>query len=139
MEIRTYTAEQEAELLSREESHFLDFKRANIMPGKLQETVVALANADGGGVVIGLDDDTRRAPVDRFYGFRNPEQANNHVSVADTLVDPPIPGVSAEFIKCPTSPDDLLLHFLIPKSPQVHYTSDKACYIRKGAQNLVLR
>ena len=62
MEIRTYTAEQEAELLNREESHFLDFKRASIMPGKLQETVVALANADGGEVVIGLDDDIRRAP-----------------------------------------------------------------------------
>jgi len=139
MEIRTYTAEQEAELLSREESHFLDFKRASITPGKLQETVVALANADGGEVVIGLDDDIRRAPVDRFYGFRNPEHANNHVSVADTLVDPPIPGVSAEFIKCPTAPGHLLLHLLVPKSPQVHYTSDKACYIRKGAQNLVLK
>ena len=50
METRTYTAEQEAELLSREESHFLDFKRASITPGKLQETVVALANADGGEV-----------------------------------------------------------------------------------------
>ena len=53
MEIRTYTAEQEVELLNREESHFLDFKRASITPGKLQETVVALANADGGEVPRG--------------------------------------------------------------------------------------
>ena len=139
METRTYTAEQEVELLSRDESHFLDFKRASITPGKLQETVVALANADGGEVVIGLDDDIRRAPGDRFHGFRNPEHANNHVSIADMLVDPPIPGVSAEFFRCATAPDQLLLHLLIPKSPQVHYTSDKACYIRKGAQNLVLK
>jgi len=38
METTTYTAEQEAEMLCREESHFLflDFKRASITPGKLQ-------------------------------------------------------------------------------------------------------
>jgi hypothetical protein len=51
--------------------------------------------------VIGLDDDIRRAPVDRFYGFRNPEHANNHVSVADTLVDPPIPGVPPNLSSAP--------------------------------------
>ena len=139
MDTRTYTAEQEAEMLRREESHFLDFKRASITPGKLQETVVALANADGGEVIIGLDDDIRRSPVDRFHGFRNPEHANNHVSVADTLVDPPVPAVSAEFIMCPTAPNHLLLHLLIPKSPMIHYTSDKTCFIRRGAQNLVLK
>lgn len=126
-------------MFRREESHFLDFKRASIMPGKLQETVVALANADGGEVIVGLDDDMSRSPVDRFYGFRNPEHANNHVSVADTLVDPPVPAVSAEFITCPTAPTHLLLHLMIPKSPMVHYTSDKTCFIRRGAQNLVLK
>jgi len=117
MEIKTYTAEQEAEMLRREESHFLDFKRADITPGKLQETVVALANADGGEVIIGLDHDIRRSPVDRFHGFLNPEQANNHVSVADTLIDPPVPAVSVQFIVCPTAASHLLLHLLIPKSP----------------------
>jgi len=116
MEIRVYTVEQEAEMLRREESHFLDFKRASIAPGKLQETMVAFANADGGEVIIGLDDDTRLAPTDRFHGFQNPEQANNHVSTADTLIDPPIPGVSGEFIECPTAPNHLLLHLLVPKS-----------------------
>jgi ATP-dependent DNA helicase RecG len=139
MEIRTYTADQEAEMLRREESHFLDFKRASITPGKLQETVVALANADGGELIIGLDDDISRSPVDRFHGFKNPEQANNHICVAETFVDPPIPAVSTEFITCPTAPTHLLLHLLIPKSPMVHYTSDKTCFIRKGAQNLVLK
>ncbi|HEX5607076.1 MAG TPA: ATP-binding protein, partial [Candidatus Binatia bacterium] len=70
METRNYTAEQEAEMLRREESHhFLDFKRAIITPGKLQETVTALANADGGEIIIGLDDDIRRSPIDRFHGF----------------------------------------------------------------------
>jgi ATP-dependent DNA helicase RecG len=139
MDSRTYTAEQEAEMLRREESHFLDFKRASITPGKLQETVVALANADGGEVIIGLDDDIRLSPVDRFHGFRNPEHANNHVSVADIMVDPPVPAVSAELLVCPTAPSHLLLHLLIPKSPMVHYTSDKTCFIRRGAQNLVLK
>ena len=125
METRTYTAEQEAEMLRREESHFLDFKRADITPGKLQETVVALANSDGGEVIIGLDHDIRRSPVDRFHGFLNPEHANNHVSVADKLIDPPIPAISAEFIVCPTAASHLLLHLMIPKSPMVHYTSTR--------------
>jgi hypothetical protein len=47
METRNYPDEQEVKLLHREESHFLDFKRAEIRPGKLQEAVVVLANADG--------------------------------------------------------------------------------------------
>ena len=68
-------------MLRREESHFLDFKRASITPGKLQETVVALANADGGELIIGLDGDIRRSPVERFHGFRNPEHANNYVEL----------------------------------------------------------
>jgi ATP-dependent DNA helicase RecG len=139
VETRAFTREQESELLRREESHFLDFKRASIAPAKLQATLVALANADGGEVVIGLDDDVSAPPKQRFHGFRNPEQANNYLSIPEILIDPPLPGVSAEFITCPTSPNELLLHFLVPKSPQVHYTSDKACYIRKGAQNLVLK
>jgi hypothetical protein len=61
------------------------------------------------------------------------------VGTADTLIDPPIPAVSAEFICCPSAPDQLLLHLVVPKSPNIHYTSDKACYIRKGAQNLSLK
>ena len=139
METRTYTAEQEAEMLHREESHFLDFKRASIKPSKLQETVVALANADGGDVIIGLDDDVRSLPADRFHGFQNPEGANNHISVADILIDPPVPGISAEFIICPSAPTQFVLHLLVPKSSMVHYTSDKTCFIRKGAQNLILK
>lgn len=55
------------------------------------------------------------------------------------MIDPPVPAVSSEFIVCPTAPSHLLLHLLVPKSPMVHYTSDKTCFIRKGAQNLILK
>ncbi len=135
----TYNNDQETDLLSREESHFLDFKRAEIAPGKLQESVVAFANTDGGEVFVGLSDDTAAAPKDRFFPFQKPEDANNHLSVPDVLVDPQVPGISIELIVCPTAPQGLVLHFIIPKSPMVHYTSDKTCYVRKGAQNLVLK
>ena len=139
MEIQKYFPEQEADLLSRNESHFFDCKRAAIMPAKLQETLVAFANADGGEIIIGLDDNINLPAKDRFFGFINQEKANNHVSVPDVLIDPMILGVSWEFISCPTAPAQLLLHFFVPKSPQVHYTSDKSCFIRKGAQNLLLK
>ena len=111
-------------MLRREESHFLDFKRAIITPGKLQETVTALANADGGEIIIGLDDDIRRSPIDRFHGFPNPEHANNYVSIPDILVDPPVTAVSAEFIVCPTAPSHLLLHLPNPEE------SDGSLHIR---------
>jgi ATP-dependent DNA helicase RecG len=139
METREYTAEQESELLARTESHFLDFKRAAIKPGKLQETLVALANADGGEVVIGLDDDVSKPAAERFFAFKNEEAANQHISTLDSLIEPPIPGLSAEFIRCPTASGRLLLHLIVPKSPNIHYTSDKVCYVRKGAQNLAQR
>ena len=115
-------------MLRREESHFLDFKRASITPGKLQETVVALANADGGEVIIGLDDDIHRAPVDRFNGFRNPEQANNHVSLAETLIDPPVPYSFRRVYRLPDGTESSSIALLmVSKSPMVHYTSEKMC------------
>ncbi len=43
-------------LLQRPEDKWLDFKRAEIKPRDLAPLISAFANADGGTIVIGVDD-----------------------------------------------------------------------------------
>src|SRR5580765_6003640 len=104
-----YQPNQELELLSREEHHFLDFKRGDISPGKLQETFVAFANADGGEIYIGIANDANLTPALRIHGFRNVEAANNHASIPESLINPRLLGVTLEFLRLPSRPSHLVL------------------------------
>ena len=62
------------ELLSRAESHFWDFKSMQVAPGKLQKAVVALLNADGGELVVGIEDPRYGTALnDRWKGFTDQE------------------------------------------------------------------
>jgi len=45
-------AEEAKKIMSRQEGHFLDFKRITIMPAKLTRTMSAFANADGGELFL---------------------------------------------------------------------------------------
>ena len=42
--------EEASKIIADEESHFLDFKSKDISGSKLQKSVVAFANADGGEI-----------------------------------------------------------------------------------------
>lgn len=55
-------------LLDQKESQFFDCKRVKIDPAKVLEIIVAFANADGGTLVLGMDDPDRVARKDRLIG-----------------------------------------------------------------------
>ena len=51
-------------LLTRKEDLYFDFKSSNITADKLAETVIGMANANGGEILVGIDDKTKT--VDGF-------------------------------------------------------------------------
>ena len=44
------------QLIAQGEGRRIDFKEETIRPRKLAETLVALANAEGGTILVGVDD-----------------------------------------------------------------------------------
>lgn len=118
-------------ILNKEESHFLDFKSKAIKPSKLQESFIAFANADGGELLIGIED--KKVKTERVNGYKNQEEANELLSVLLTEVKPSVENIDIEFID--TNLNGLILHITIPKSPKVHYTASDDCFVRLNASN----
>jgi predicted HTH transcriptional regulator len=81
------TAAQLQELLQQGEGQRLEFKEDAIKPSDLAQTLVALANAQGGMVLIGVNDAGQ--PV----GMHSYQQTYDLVMTAASpeLCDPPIP------------------------------------------------
>jgi ATP-dependent DNA helicase RecG len=55
-------------LLALDEGHFGDLKAIEVTPGKLTRTLAAFANADGGELFIGIDED-KAAGARTWRGF----------------------------------------------------------------------
>lgn len=129
MEVRIIDHDEELALLSLNEDHFNDVKSKRINPAKLQETFVAFANSDGGDLFIGIEDKSESG--ERIIGFDEQEEANSVISTLLEETNPAVENVLVEFLKI--TGKGLVLHFGIPKSPKVHYTSSGDCYIRINA------
>lgn len=130
METRKILHDEEQSLLSIQEDHFNDVKSKRIAPAKLQETFVAFANSDGGDLYVGIEDHSFVG--ERIDGFEEQESANAAISMLLEETTPAVENVTWEFIH--VEGKGLVLHFSIPKSPKVHYTSSGDCYIRVNAQ-----
>jgi ATP-dependent DNA helicase RecG len=129
------TSEEIAKLLTLNEDHFNDIKSKRIAPGKLQETFVAFANSDGGDLYIGIED--KSVQGERVNGFSEQEEANGIISTLLEETKPAVENILVEFLS--TESKGLILHFGIPKSPKVHYTSSGDCYIRVNAQKIKIK
>ena len=115
-------------LLKANEDHFFDLKGKGIKPAKLQESFVAFANADGGELYVGIEDEDFEG--DRLNPFNNLEEANAIINVLLEQTKPTVEGVGIEFLEIQQG---YILFISIPKSPKVHYTSSDDCYIRLNA------
>jgi ATP-dependent DNA helicase RecG len=116
-------------LLAKQETHYLDFKAAEVSAKDLQRHLVGFANADGGELYVGIDDNSGAFAA---RGFTDIESANQLVSSAITDIMPTIEGLSIDFLVTPISGN--IVRFVVPKSPSVHYTSSGDCYLRLSAQ-----
>jgi ATP-dependent DNA helicase RecG len=71
VEVADIDSTEVARILSLEEDHFCDLKAIEIAPSKLTRTLSAFANAAGGDLYIGIDEDTSRR-ARKWRGFPDP-------------------------------------------------------------------
>jgi ATP-dependent DNA helicase RecG len=135
MEISSINQTQIQELLLINEDHFNDVKSKRILPSKLQETLVAFANSDGGDLYVGIEDKSQSG--ERVIGFIDQEEANSIIQTLLEETKPAIENLIVEFLN--TNNSGMILHINIPKSPKVHYTASGDCFIRINASKLKIK
>ena len=76
--------DKEKDILNIEESQYCDIKTKLILPSKISQTVSAFANASGGDIYIGINENTRTK--ERSYdGFSTVEECNKFIQVLESL------------------------------------------------------
>jgi len=134
---RVIDREEALALINGEEGHFFDKKSARLSGEKFQKILVAFANADGGDVVLGIEDDkVDPDPIKRWIGLDTMEDYNGILQSLHSIV-PQVPA-SLEFL----ASKDLsgyILFIKVDKSSQLHQTASRDVYLRKGAQSLPVK
>jgi len=128
MDASRIKADQVATVCSYGESHFYDRKSAAIAPGKLTKTLSAFANADGGELLIGIEDDGT------WKGLKTIEAFNGHLQALERLF-PYGTECDYEFLQHPTN-DTYVLRVTVQKTRDIKIASDDKVYVRRGAQSL---
>jgi len=114
------------QMIRQGESQFVEFKRAAVEARHLAENMVAFANADGGALLIGVEDDGRISGIEGYQ--RNVDELLRAPYVHCV---PPVEAQSYTFI----CEGKTVLALDIAYSTQVHETVGKAVYLRVGRKN----
>jgi ATP-dependent DNA helicase RecG len=84
IDVATIGEDQVKRVLAYEEGHFLDLKAIEVKPATLTRTISAFANADGGELFVGIDED-KAARSRTWRGFVTQEEANGHLQIFEEL------------------------------------------------------
>lgn len=133
IEVNKITEMQVERILSYEEGHFCDLKSIDIKPSRLTTTASAFANADGGELYIGIDENLS-VKTRAWRGFADQESANGHIQIFEQLF-PLSKDFQYNFLACETM-QGIILKVEVQKTRDIRYASDGKPYIRRGAQNL---
>ncbi len=122
-------------LTTEEEGQYLDRKSARIKPSDIARHLVAFANANGGVLVIGIEDDGT------ITGFNNnfSKSINDFLEVPFSLCKGKI-NVTHEIRKIVinSKEDSILLLFIEPNDNSVIKTIDDKVYLRVGDKSKLL-
>lgn len=117
------------DIVAAPEGQTFDCKSVNIEPKSLAITIIAMANADGGTIAIGVSDKNRR-----IEGVDKDEAHLNELLRAPSDFCVPTVMVTTEFIPCKDFQGDenriLLMH--VPASPQLHANQADDVFWRVG-------
>jgi len=128
--VSTISSEQAARILEKTEGHFGDFKSKAIKPARLTKTLSAFANADGGELYVGIEEQNQRFC---WNGFVTVEDANGHVQALEDLF-PLGTNFRYTFMDCRGRPGAVLF-CEIDKTSDIRLASNGVAYLRRGAQN----
>lgn len=121
-----YTVE---EIQQMQEGQTFDCKSIHIEPKHLATIIVAMANADGGVIAVGISDKTRR--------IEGIDQDKTHLNeILRTPLDFCVPSVSVttEYLPCKDSEgrDNHVLLIHVPASPRLHANQADEVFWRVG-------
>lgn len=133
-------------LIDRSESRHFEFKRVSgKMVGKALETVCALANTEGGTLVLGMGDLKEHAGVARLFGVEeNPEAVDELQRKLLTEYQPELPDIVWQRLPCKLhngpakGQEGHLVLVRVPRSPQVHSIVNGGTYTRLEAGNRMM-
>lgn len=108
------------------ESQFVEFKRAAVEARHLAEDLVAMANADGGTVFIGVEDDGHVSGIEAYQ-----DNVDEPLRAPYVHCVPPVEAQSYTFMVGGKT----VLALDVAYSTQVHETTGKAVYLRVGRKN----
>lgn len=128
MNVSTLTLEQVVTVCAYGETHFYDRKSANIRPTKLSKPLSAFANADGGELIIGIEDNGT------WRGRQSVEHYNGHIQALEKYF-PYGTEFSYEFLQHP-SDGSVVLRITVHKTGDIRKAQDGTVYVRRGAQCL---
>lgn len=133
--VNEITTEQCDWIVNYDEAQLGEVKAIEILPSKMSETVSAFANADGGELWVGIDEDQTTKPVRRSWrGFNRIEDANAHIEVLDKVMQLG-QGYSFDFL-CHRSSRGFVLHIEVGKIPlQIIYATNGIPYVRRSGHN----
>ncbi len=117
------------DIITRKEGQTFDCKSVQIEPKALAVPIVAMANADGGTLAIGVSDKTRR--IEGVDGNEN--RLNALLRVPFDFCNPSV-RVRCEYIPCKDydGNDNRILLIHIPASGQLHTNQADECFMRVG-------
>ena len=120
------------------ENKYFDRKSAKIKPSDLAQHISAFANADGGTLVIGIDDKTLALEGINNYS----EDKINEFINAPKQCCKPMPGFKEEFLDITNAkgkPDRLLLLHIFESPDQLIRTTSDQTYLRIGDKSREMR
>ena len=123
--------EQFYALLKGGESNHVAFKGSDLRPAKLAETLAALANSDGGVLILGIDARLRSAS-----GLEDPAQATRSLAEAARMCNPPMVLPLPEEVTL--ADGRMVLVATVPDGLPHVYDLDGRYLARAGAQNRAL-
>lgn len=128
METSQLTLEQVAVVCGYGETHFYDRKSADVQPIKLTKPLSAFANADGGELLIGIEDNGT------WRGRTSIEAFNGHIQALDDFF-PYGTDFNYEFLAHPTD-GTFVLRITVLKTGDIRVAQGNKVYVRRGAQCL---
>ena len=121
-----YTVE---DICQMAEGQTFDCKSIKIEPKALANTIVAMANADGGMIAVGITDKSRR-----IEGVDQEQERLNEILRTPFDFCVPTVSVTTEFLPCKDSEghDNHILLFQVPASPRLHANQADEVFWRVG-------
>src|SRR3989338_2017354 len=125
-------------LLDSKEWQVFECKRASANPNKVIESVVALANSEGGLLVIGLEDPEKATGKARLLGIsESPDNVSELMNLIPKEITPSLHQIKERDIAIinTSGKQDMLKVFVIERSTDVHSLKRGDTFVRRGGHN----